>query len=262
MKVMRKEWKSTTRPLPSRPSRFAAARSRRNFTQPASPIEGHYRRILLVRDLASGKQLLSLPLLRESTEAVIAALGPLFERHQAPLVLKADGGGPFTSDAIKDFLERFDVELLTSPPEMPRYNGSIEAGVGSLKTRAHEHAARHGRECCWSLDDVEAARLQANEIGRPWGATGPTPNEALEAREPLTDEERARFRLRVDRVREDIRRRSEMSDGGILPELAQTEHAKWKRTAITKALQDLGLLRFQRGRIAPPISSPKAAKIP
>lgn len=47
------------------------------------------------------------------------------------------------------------VTLLLSPPFFPSYNGAIEAGIGSLKTRAHLEAARHGHSCEWNCDDLE-----------------------------------------------------------------------------------------------------------
>ena len=56
-----------------------------------------------------------------------------------------------------------------SPPRTPRYNGSAEAGNGAVKTPSHHEAARHGRIGCWTSDDLEAVRLQANLTARPWG---------------------------------------------------------------------------------------------
>jgi hypothetical protein len=69
----------------------------------------------------------------------------LFVRHGAPLVLKADNGSAFIAEATRDFLSLVGVNLLFSPPHTPRYNGSIEAGIGSLKTRTERHACRASR---------------------------------------------------------------------------------------------------------------------
>src|SRR3990172_13252124 len=55
------------------------------------------------------------------------------------------------------------VASLFSPPCTPGYNGACEAGIGSLKTHAHHHAARHGRPREGACDDVETARLLRSE---------------------------------------------------------------------------------------------------
>jgi hypothetical protein len=66
---------------------------------------------------------------------------------------------------------------LLSPPGTPEYNGTCEAGIGSLKTRTHHEAARNDRPGEWTCDDVEGARMMDNETGRPWGVNGLTPKE-------------------------------------------------------------------------------------
>ena len=53
--------------------------------------------------------------------------------------------------------------LLLSPPGTPEYNGAVEAGIESLKTRAHFIAARNDPPGEWTRDDVEGPRLMANE---------------------------------------------------------------------------------------------------
>ena len=88
---------------------------------------------------------------------------------------------------------------LLSPPYWPPYNGAIEAGFGSAKTRICIEAARHGRFDHWLLDDVEAARQLANGASRPWGITGPTPEERFSARPPITDPQRQAFGQAVRR---------------------------------------------------------------
>jgi len=73
------------------------------------------------------------------------------------------------AEAFQEFPDRWQVFALLSPPRLPRYNGAVEAGNGSVKTRVRQEAARHGRIGCWTSDDLEAARLQANLTARPWG---------------------------------------------------------------------------------------------
>jgi transposase InsO family protein len=77
-------------------------------------------------------------------------------------VLKSDNGGHFGADCLRAFLADAGVEQLFSPPHFPRYNGSIEATIGSLKTRTEQHAAALGRRGIWTWPDANAARLLAN----------------------------------------------------------------------------------------------------
>jgi hypothetical protein len=96
------------------------------------------------------------------------------------------------------------VNLLFSPLRVPQYNGSIEAGIGSLKTRTKRFATRAGHPGYWTSDDVAAARSEANAMARPRGETGPTPDELWQTRRPLTDYERCLFQEAVLRQREHL----------------------------------------------------------
>jgi transposase InsO family protein len=55
-----------------------------DFAAPPLPIDGTYERLLAVRDLASGMQLLWLPVADESAATAIAALEALFRQHGPP----------------------------------------------------------------------------------------------------------------------------------------------------------------------------------
>lgn len=54
----------------------------------------------------------------------------------------------------------------------PQYNGAIESGIGSLKTRVETQAAHRGHPGMWTGDDVEAARREADVTARPRAAPG------------------------------------------------------------------------------------------
>ncbi|HEX5635184.1 MAG TPA: DDE-type integrase/transposase/recombinase, partial [Gemmatimonadales bacterium] len=95
-----------------------------DFTEVEARIEGQYRYLLLVRDLASGKTLLAQPCHSESEEVAVAALTELFKKHGAPLVIKADNGSAFTARGMQALLETYGVRALYSPPRTPRYNGA------------------------------------------------------------------------------------------------------------------------------------------
>jgi hypothetical protein len=133
------------------------------------------------------------------------------------------------------------VEQLFSPPRLPRYNGSCEAGIGSMKTRTHHEAFRLGRPGEWTCDDAEAARLQANETSRPWGSRGPTPGEVWQTRHPIEAGERLAFRKAVARRAQRVRQ-----EQGYAPH-EHLDHAAWAavhRMALRDVLVAAGLLQI------------------
>jgi WD40 repeat protein len=174
-----------------------------DYTEAPQPIDGLERYLLAVRDLASGQQLLWLPVARPTAQETVLALSGLFVMHGAPLVLKSDNGPAFIAEATQALLASVRVIPLLSPPYMPRYNGAIEAGIGSLKTRTERHAARAGHAGDWSSDDVAAAQAEANALARPHGADQPAPAELWEARRRLTAIDRVLFADAVARQRDE-----------------------------------------------------------
>ena len=164
---------------------------------------------------------------------------------------------PFTSGIGRQLNHDFGVELLFSPPGTPRYNGAIEAGIGSLKTRTEQHAARHGRPGEWTFDDVEAARCEANARSRPHGRSKPTPDESWAQRQPISAAERTLFRAEVQWQRNAID-----AQGGPLanPQTDTSERAR-DRQAIRRALEEHGDLTYTRRRIPLPIRKKKVAII-
>jgi transposase InsO family protein len=224
-----------------------------DFTGPRAPVDGMYPYLLAVRDLASSQQLLWQPTVDPTTAATVTALASLFATHGAPLVLKSDNGSAFIAEATAKLLADFGVEKLFSPPGVPRYNGSIEAGIGSLKARTEHHAARHGRPGHWTWDDAAAAQWEANTTARPHGPAGPTPEECWAARPLITAAERLLFRATVDRLRHDAMLTEDVSDAG-------TNRAT-DRHAIRRALEQHGYLFYTRRRIPLLIPRPKAEAI-
>jgi transposase InsO family protein len=104
-----------------------------DFTDPPGTIEGLYTKLLVVRDLASGYVLCAMPTLGERATAVVGVLESLFRCQGPPLVLKSDNGAPFVAEELRDLLEREGVHALYSPEGTPRYNGAVEAGIGSCQ---------------------------------------------------------------------------------------------------------------------------------
>jgi transposase InsO family protein len=171
-----------------------------DYAEPPQPLEEGFTDLLAVRDLASGMQLLWLPVAEATAATTVAALEGLFALYGPPLVLKLDNGSPFVAARTQELLAAWEVVPLYSPPGLPAYNGAIEAGIGALKVRTYYQAARQGRPGEWTCADAEAARQQANEVGRPWGPRGPTPAEPWAGRQPVTAEERAGFQGTVSRL--------------------------------------------------------------
>lgn len=235
-----------------------------DFTDPPSPVEGQYPKLLLVRDLSSGQTLLALPCPDETAETVIAALTALFREHGAPLVMKSDNGPAFIAALLAEFLSRERVIWLPSPPRYPEYNGACEAGGGSIKTRAHHLSTRAGRPGRWTLDDVEGARLLSNELGQPRGAGGPAPVERWNTRPPVQPCDRDRLFQAVQReldaesARRDLRNPPcPLLSGTGKPRRRpdDVEFASRWRAAVARALVERGLLHFKTRRVSPPISS-------
>jgi transposase InsO family protein len=162
-----------------------------DFSEAPQPIEGAYRYVLHVRDLASQYHLAALPVARPTASAVCDLLRALCAITDAPLVLKVDNGAAFVSRELRDWARRCGTQLLYSPPCCPRYNGAIEASIASITTRAHHAAAAADHPESWTCDDVEAARASANAVvRRPSGRTAET---SWRTASRITAVERRRF---------------------------------------------------------------------
>jgi transposase InsO family protein len=221
-----------------------------DFTGPLPAIDGRYPYLLAVRDLASGRQLLWRPLEAATGEAARDALASLFAEYGAPLVVKCDNGSPFTGAAVGVLLAAHGVFALVSPPYWPPYNGSVEAGIGSLKDRTAGWAARAGRAGNWAWDDAAAACAEANALARPRGASGPSPNQLWSARRAITSEARAAFGVVVGEARRDCEQAAETcaACGAVV-----RSGREMARCAVRLALERCGYLHYKRRTIPPPL---------
>ena len=138
------------------------------------------------------------------------------------------------------------------PTLAPRYNGSVEATGGQLKTHAALIARQ--RPCdddhdAWTSDLLEAARLCANALGS--GGLAPTPDERWLGRSPIEQRQRAALAALVARLTNDITQsiqRKRRLDG-LATEIPAACAAAVARTAISQALQELGYLQVRRPMI-------------
>ncbi len=210
-----------------------------DFTRPPRPVDGIFDRVLVVRDLTSGRQLEALPTIGENGQVARDVLVALILAHGAPLVLKMDNGPAFQADETRELLAKHAILPLYSPPYTPSYNGAVETGIGTLKVHTHYEAARNDRPGEWTCDDVEGGRQRGNHFSRPFGATGPSPEAAWSRKMEIGEVRRRRF-LEVY----EERRKAEEKRLGILPLVGPSRREKDKidRIAISQALIDCGFL--------------------
>lgn len=220
-----------------------------DFSHAPCLIDAKYGRIALLRDLASQTQILAQPARTESEEETSLALEAAFAEHGAPLVLKFDHGPGFIARRTRELLEREGVAVLYSPVRTPQYNGSCEAGGGSIKMRARRLAGSSGRPSAWTCDDLEAARLEANAAAAP--GEKELSREALwQARLPISAAERGAFQSAYQAELERLR----ADDGGWPAQGVWPEHlrvATMHRRALVRALIQRGYLVIRRGRVCP-----------
>ena len=229
-----------------------------DFTQAPQPIDGIYPYLFAVRDVASGYQLLWLPVSDLTSSVVEAALASLFALHGVPLVLKMDNGSAFLADDLDTFFCRWGVIPLFSPPYFPRYNGAAEAGIGSLKTRTELQAVLQGHPAHWTWNDTAAAQAQANATSRPRGESGPNAADLWTARPEITTSERVLFHTTLER------HRGEVSTQHGHPKdqtISNRDHRALDRIAICRSLVELGYLLFSRRRIPLPIKKTNVTNI-
>ena len=227
-----------------------------DHTDVTLPVDGIFKRIFAVRDLGSNEQVLWLPVEDATAPVTIRALELLFLHHGPPLVLKSDNGPAFISEEMSSFLKSWEVIQLLSPPWTPQYNGACEAGIGSMEIRTRWEAVRNGRWIDWNWEDMERARIQANQTQR--GIGFPAPEEVWNNRPAISPEFREAFRSTVRE--EEIKERMER---GIQPEaeLEPDEQSSIDRVSIRRALVAHVILRFRKRDVPLPIKKIFRAKI-
>lgn len=206
-------------------------------------------RILAVRDLGSGYQILWLLVEDETARVVIGALKRCFEVCGAPLVLKSDSGPAFISRVMAGFLRSCEVKHILSPPRRPQYNGSVEASIRWLKVRTEREARAAGRPGAWRREDMERARREANAaLRRRVGVA----EELWLAREPIGEDVRRAFTATVAREELAVLSERGLGAGDDLPVLLRRAVS---RQAIRRALVAHGILHIERRLDPPPINT-------
>lgn len=209
-----------------------------DLAHPPRPVDGWGRTVLAVRDLASGQTLAWMPLARGTAEEVARAVGRLFRRHTAPIVMKSDNGSCFIGPRFRTLLARSGVVHLRSPRAWPQFNGACEAGIGLLRTLTDVLAAGRGRHDLWTQEDLEGARERANHFPRYRGTTLVASKEAWRRRKRVRPDERKRFRLALGRALSEIKK-ADPRHGHL--------RLRLRRKAIQQALVDLDYLTIRSG---------------
>jgi hypothetical protein len=106
---------------------------------------------------------------------------------------------------------------------------------------------------------MRRARRVRNELGRPWGDRGPTPQDVWQRRKPITSSQRRLLRYSVDHFQNEERTRRGVSKEAVLGDAAQ---ASIDRVAIRIAMERLGQLNITRRLVTPPIKRQYAARFP
>ncbi len=219
---------------------------------------GRFKTVLAVHNLASHAVLLALPVPSPEAAVAIDSMKLLNASYGLPLVLKSDNGIAFKAAEFTELMIDKEVTNLFSPAATPRYNGSIEAGMGPLTAGIFYHAAAHGRGDRWLSDDVEAAREQINHATCPWGSGGPTPWQQWQSRVPISADDHRLLKEAIQAaIREHLASEGMCEDEVLLPET----RAAVVRAATRRALIELGYLEARRRRISPPFDSPLRLKI-
>lgn len=175
-----------------------------DFKERREPIEGRYRWVLSVKDLASRYQLAWQPVTEATAEVVQATYARLFAEHGVPLVMKSDNGGPFRAEDTKQLLDEYQVLPLYSPKRCPQYNGGVERANGLLAGYQEAVAEFRGRLAGPLFEDAETARRWANDLSRPRGWKGPTAGELWSERQAVSAVQRSAFRATVQEHRADV----------------------------------------------------------
>jgi transposase InsO family protein len=197
--------------------------------------------VFSVRDLASRRQLLWRSVDSPAAATVTAAYEELFREHGPPLAMKSDNGSGFIAAETLDVLARHGVIPLFSPPRRPQYNGGCERGGGILKRYTKQVAACDNRPGVCLPSDLAAARQLANTLTRPWGHDGPSPDDAWNARTPLSRQDREAFQAELARAR--LIACQLLEYPGDQP-LSRIQAARRDRRAVQQALETLGYLQI------------------
>jgi hypothetical protein len=154
-------------------------------------------------------------------------------------VIKSDNGPAFIAEVMQELLRRHRVTPLFSPKRRPQYNGALERANSTHKVYTHQQAVAEDHPRYWTTANLDAARGLANSITRPWGHPGPSPDEAWQQRNPITDQQRDEFARELESQRDVACTELGFADRESLTPIQQS---RLERLAVSQTLQRLGYL--------------------
>lgn len=109
--------------------------------------------MILVVVNATTKRIEALPLKSATSETTVDALRVILARFSLPRTVVTDNGTQFTSELFRDFMDRNQIQHLTTAPYRPQTNGLAERAVctvkeGLKKTRQAKLQTRLARFLC------------------------------------------------------------------------------------------------------------------
>lgn len=221
-----------------------------DFTETPFKIDARHRYLFSVRDLATHCHLCWAPVASERADDVIPLLANLFAEHGPPLVMKSDNGSAFIAEDTRELFDLQQIAVLYSPPRQPKYNGALERSNTTMKSWTAASAAAAGHPLHWTSADLEQALRNANELSRPWGHQGPSPQEAWNNRERLGAAQREALLAALDAQRPVSRK--QLGFDKLAPgELTAADHRQIDRIALALVLQHLGHLQLTPIQRAP-----------
>lgn len=190
------------------------------------------RHVLIAGDAAIPFRTSALAVQHYDERAVVEALERDFARHGPPLVLRADRWRAHDAPRVRELLRSAGVLLLHGPPHHPGYYGQLER-----QNREHRAWMPEGVPVP-DLQGTCTAMLDALNCEWPRRSLGWQTAQAAWARRAAVHVDRDALREEVEDRAARIRRQAE----GRAAVAAMAE-----RLAIEAALQQRGLLRWERG---------------
>ena len=179
---------------------------------------------------------------------------PMFHRYPTPLsnFPELRNLRPQIAHCHLDSMVQFAITPLVSQRWLPQYNQADQSGERISRAPHPPPLPRNANLPICRPPPLEVACEVANTSARPWGLTGPSPEQRWLTRRPITAAERRRFHTTLTAMNTQV-----IAEFGLLPaELTRrAERANVDRTATRRALERLGYLFVSGGPIRLPLKS-------
>jgi len=161
-----------------------------------------------------------------------------------------DDGSAFRAGVTPNFFERSGVKSSFSPPALPRCNGAIEAGMGSLKSRIDYHAALQGRPHARTDAGLDFALRLMNDLPAP-AHDALTRRQRWQQRPTVDSLDLARFAALVARLGDEDD--TDAQGTGQEPDGSRRDAHGTERRIIRLAFEQCGCLHYWGRRTNLPV---------